>query len=144
MYEVYLSSLNTEIPCTAISRDDYVSFPNKFVSGRPLNYWYNRTVTPSLNVWPVADSNFYQLVVWRQRSVQDVGTLTQQLELPDRWFETIIWQLAHRIAVEAPGTEAGRIMLCKQHADEYQGEAEGGESDGSPVIFSPNIRSYTA
>lgn len=143
MYEVYLSHTNSEVPMSRENRDTYVSFPNKQFAGRPLSFWYDRTITPTMNIWPVSNSDFYQIVVWRQRNVQDVGTLTQQLELPDRWFEAIIWQLAERLAVELPGASPDRIMLCQQQAAVYTEHAEVGERDNSPVVFNVAIGGYT-
>lgn len=143
MYEVFLSTKNTELPMSRENRDTYVAFPDKQYPGRPLSFWYDRTVTPSIKIWPVSDSEYYQIVVWRQRNIQDVGALTQQLEIPERWFEAVIWQLAHRMSIELPGVSNDRIEMCQQHAVQYTEEAETGERDNSPVMFNVSISGYT-
>ncbi len=141
--DVFFSSQNTEVPLSRENRDTYTSFTNKMYPGRPTSFWYDRTVTPSIKLWPVPNISYYQIVIWRQRSVQDVGTLTQQLELPDRWLESVIWQLSVRLIMEVPGASAARLSLCQPFATQYTEEAEQGERDNSPVMFSPNISMYT-
>ena len=84
------------------------------------------------------------LTIRRHRQVQDIGTLTQEIELPNRWYESVIWQLAERLAFEVPGVDAGRVSLVLQKAQEYKIEAEGNETDSAPVYFAPNIRAYTS
>lgn len=141
--DVFLSYQNNEIPLARENRDTYTNFPNKYQTGRPTSFWYDRTVTPSIKIWPVPNIDYYQIVAWRQRGVQDVGTLTQQLEIPDRWMEAVIWQLSVRLCAELPNIGADRLTICQQFASQYTDEAEQGERDNSPIMFAPNISAYT-
>lgn len=125
------------------NRDDYVSIGNKNIAGRPLNYLYEKQITPIMTLWPVPDNTRDVLVVTRQRQVQDVGSLLSKLEIPERWFESIIWSLAKNMAYELPNIPDNRITLCTSQAAESLREAELGESDGAPLRILPNISGYT-
>lgn len=138
-----------ETPMGRLSNDDYASYPNKAftvpVGSKSLQYWYDKQVQPRIWIWPQSAGNVDQIVVWTQRHIQDVGALTNTLDVPQRWLESIILTLACRCALELPAGELpeGRYALLKDAADEHMAQAEDSENDGSPIRISPNIRGYT-
>jgi hypothetical protein len=73
----------------------------------------------------------------------DVGDLTDELEVPQRWFEAVQMMLAHRMALSLPQVPMDRIQYLEGQADRYLNEAEAEERDRSPIYFSPNIAPYT-
>ena len=138
-----------EIPMTKLSNDDYASLPNKtFASpagSKSLQYWFDKQVSPRIWVWPVSQASGDQIVVWSQRHIQDVGALTNTLDIPQRWMESVILLLACRCAVELPAGELpqGRLEYLETKRAEHLAQAEDGESDGAPIRLSPNISGYT-
>jgi hypothetical protein len=76
---VYLGNTPTQIPLARMNRDDYTNLPNLFFqSNRPLQYWFDRQVNnPIMHLWPVPNDGAatYQIVLWRQRYIMDVGTM---------------------------------------------------------------------
>lgn len=142
--QVIVASTSYEIPIERYSRDQYESLPNKDFSSRPLNYLYDKQLTPVMTFWPVPNDTMSLISVKRTRQVQDVGSLSQKLEVPERWFEAIIWLLSKNLSFELKGVDADRIQLCIQMADRYLNEAEDGETDSSPFFIAPNLRGYTA
>ncbi len=144
--EFYFGNLLSEIPIAKINRDDYANLPNKFFSGRPVQFWYDKQRTiPVMTLWPAPQEQytFSQLVIYRQRYVQDVGTLTQELEIPQRWYLAIVLELALQLCNEIPEVEAGRWGELKPEADEKLREAWDSETDSSPSYILPNISCYT-
>ena len=139
-----------EVTMSKISRDDYVNLPNKSFSSpagtKSLQYWFDKQVNPQIWVWPVAQGTVDQIVVWTQRQMQDVGLLTNALDLPQRWLESVIFTLACRNALELPPGELpqGRLEYLEAKAAEHLSRAEDGETDGAPIRLAPNIRGYTA
>ena len=139
-----------EVPMAKLSNDDYVSFPNKTFSvpagSKSLNYWYDKQITPRIWIWPQSQGSVDQIVVWTQRQIQDVGALTLELDVPQRWLEYVIAELSCRCAVEMPAGElpAGRLEYLESKAAQYYNEACDGESDGAPIRIAPNIGSYSA
>jgi len=135
-----------EITMSKLNRDDYADMPNKAFAGRPLQFWYDKQyMTPRLWLWPVPNDVTAQIVVWNQRQIQDVGTLTNAIEVPQRWLEGIIFLLASRMAMELPPKELppGRIELLMQLAQQHLEQAEAGETDAAPTRIQPRIGGYT-
>ena len=139
-----------EIPIAKINRDDYSNLPNKWFTGRPLQFWYNKSIPqPTLTLWPAPalQFTFSQIVLYTQRYVQDVGALTQTVEVPQRWFLVILTRLAKELLLMIPEIGKGLSDLDKQILlqEDKDRWAEGwaSESDSSPVMMRPNIRAYT-
>jgi hypothetical protein len=142
--EFYLASAVKDLPMTPFNRDEYTQQPNKHQSGAvSTNYYYSRTVSPSLSVWPVPDNSYDHLSVWRHRFVQDVGSLTQQIEVPQYWVEAVIWMLAARLTYELPNIDANRQNAVIQASQQFLLDAETAETDNAPVYIIPGIGVYT-
>ena len=139
-----LASVQQDIPMARMNRNDYFSLPNKdFTSVRALQFWMDRQVTPQINVWPVPQNAFqvFQFIIELQP--QDVGRLTNEIAIPDRWVPAIQGQLSHRLAKLLPGIDPGRIQMLKQDAAEATLSAEEEDRDKSPIFFRPNVSYYT-
>jgi hypothetical protein len=143
--EVYFGNNSTEIPMARLNRDDYTNLPNKnFTANQPFQFWFDRTVPkPSIYLWPVPSDTFVQMTLWYSRQVMDVGALTDELEIPQRWYEAVVSMLAHRMSMELPGVQVDRIGYLEKMADKFLYDAEQEERDKSPIYYAPNISVYT-
>lgn len=143
--EFYVGDNATEITMARLNRDDYSNLPNKnFASAQPLQYWFNRTIPQAtLTLWPVPSDSFVQMTVWYSAYVQDVGALSGQLAIPDRWYLAIQCMLAHQMAQELPGVDVARIQYLEAQAEKYFQTAEQEERDKSPIFLQPNISVYS-
>jgi hypothetical protein len=144
-YQVVFGTNPTSINMARMNRDDYSSLPNRsFTALRPLQYWFNRTIPqPNMELWPVPNSIQPQLELWLSRQIQDVGELSGEIEIPQRWYLAVQNMLAHQMAMELPNVDPGRISYCEQQAEKYWAQAEAEERDKSPIYFAPNISYYT-
>jgi hypothetical protein len=140
---ITLVNQNTEIEIGRINRDDYTNLPNKNSTGQPTQFWFDRQINPRIWIWPQPYTAVASIVYWRQRQVQDVGQLTNTLEIPTRWIESIVWQLAARLAFELPGIDPDRLKIVIAMADKYDMEVGSEEYDDSPIYLAPNISGYT-
>jgi len=144
--QVILANTPNEIPMARLNRDDYVNLPNKTFEGRPLQFWCDRQLNnPVLYLWPVPSAQFVtaQVVVWVKRYIMDVGTMTQEIEVPQRWYDSIVYVLASRLAEETPTVDPQMIAILDQKAQRALLEAENEERDDSPIYLTPNIAVYT-
>ena len=142
---IRLANQIADLPVTPWSRDTYSVINNKNQEASPsTSYYLEKFLTPQITLWPVPNTDANHLTVFTHRQVQDVGTLTQQLELPQRWVESTIWQLAIRLALEIDVVDPGILSVIQPLADKALEEAELGESDGAPFMLAPNIRGYSA
>jgi hypothetical protein len=98
-----------------------------------------------MRLWPCpnAAATTQQIVVWRQRYIQDVGTMTQTLEIPQRWFDAVVAMLAAKLAEETPEVDAGLMPVLDAKAAKALEEAEYEERDNSPIYWTPNLSVYT-
>lgn len=144
---VYLGNTPTEIPLARLSRDDYTNLPNKsFQSNRPLQYWFDRQVRqPIMHMWPVPNdaATVQQIIVWRQRQIMDVGSLTQEIEVPQRWYEAVVAGLAAKLALELIDVDGSLVPMLDQKAAIALQAAQDEERDNSPIMIAPNISMYT-
>lgn len=136
----------TEIPLARLNQDDYTNLPNKTFQGRPLQFWLDRQLAaPVMRLWPTPNqqAEFAQMVAWRQRHIMDVGSLTETLEVPQRWVDAIAWNLAYRLCYEIQQVDIAMADRLKPIADERMALAFGEERDNSPFQMYPNISPYT-
>lgn len=141
--QLLLCSQIYDLPVTQMNRDDYSALPSKYLQGNPsVNFYYEKLVNPQFTLWPVPNNSVNMVCIWRYRQIQDVGNLTQTLELPSRWYEAIIWQLALRLAHELPQVDPTRRQMVAAEADKWTMVSDGGETDGSPIYFTPGVGVY--
>ena len=144
---LFLGNMPMEIPLARLNRDDYTNLPNKtFQSQRPLQYWFDRQVRrPVMYLWPVpnAAAETSQIVLWRQRQIMDVGTMTQEIEVPQRWYEAIVAGLAAKLALEIAEADPQLIPMLDAKAATALTIAQTEERDNSPIRMAPNISAYT-
>jgi hypothetical protein len=144
--ELYFGNNSLEVQMSSLNRDDYTNLPNKnFTANQPYQYWFDRTIPqPSIYVWPTPSTAFVQIVCWYSRQIEDVGSLTDELEIPQRWYEAVQMMLAHRMALELPQVAMDRVGYLEKMADKFLADAEAEERDRSPIYWAPNISVYTA
>mgnify|MGYP003334546721 FL=1 len=143
--EFFVGTYSTEVTMARLNRDDYTNLPNKnFTANQPYQFWFDRTIPqPTVYLWPTPSDPFIQMTVWYQRQIMDVGALTDELEVPQRWYEAVVFMLAHRMSLELPQVGMDRVAYLEKMADRYYTEAEAEERDKSPIYFAPNISVYT-
>lgn len=145
--QIYLGNTPTEIPLARMNRDDFTNLPNKaFQSNRPLQYWLDRqSRAPVMNLWPTPNAAAItsQVVVWAHRHIMDVGTMTQELEVPQRWYETIVAMLASKLAMEFVEVDASLIPMLDAKAQQTLYQTQQEERDKSPLNIAPSISAYT-
>jgi hypothetical protein len=143
--ELYFGNNSTEITMARLNRDDYTNLPNKnFTANQPFQFWFDRTIPrPKMYLWPVPSDTFVQMTVWYSRQIMDVGDLTDELEIPQRWYMAVQNMLAHKMSMELPAVDINRIQYLEQQAEKYLMLAEQEERDKSPIYFAPNIAPYS-
>jgi hypothetical protein len=141
---ILLASSAREVPMSAFNRDDYSALPNKeSQSSVSLNFFFEKLIAPRISLWPVPNEDTNYLKLFRYRQIQDIGDLTNEIEIPTRWLEAVNWQLALRASFEVPNVDPARRKEIGEMADRFTLTAGSSEVDGSPVFIAPNIRGYT-
>lgn len=145
--DIYTGNTPTEIPLARLNRDDYTNLPNKvFQSNRPLQYWFDRQIPqPIMHLWPIPneEAETMQITIWRHRQIMDPGSMTQEIEVPQRWLQAIVSMLASRLSYEIAEVDAGIIPLLEGKADKDLYIAQLEERDNSPFNLTPGVAVYT-
>ena len=118
---VISDSSNNDYSATSISRSTYFNYTVKTTSGRPSQYYFERTINPRLYLYPAADAA-YTLKYYALLRMKDSGAYTNNNEIPFRFLPCLTAGLAYYIAMKkAPD----RIQLLKQiYEDEFQRAAD--------------------
>lgn len=145
--ELVFQNTPQEIPFYQLNRTDYNNLPNKTRTGRPTQFWFDKNrQNPILTIWPNPDAQFTfaQITGYLHRQIQDVGTMQQEIEVPQRWYLAIVLQLAKHLSKEIKEVDPSVIPQIEADAAWELKRAWDGEGDGSDAYFRPNIRPYTA
>lgn len=144
----------TETQLARINQDDWSALPDKTQPNDPAQYFVIRTSTAvDIYPWPLpgVGQQFNLLAGWSRLYIQDVGALYQELELPSRWLDSVMWELAWRVSLELPadvikavGFDGNYQSFLQQQSIKALKEALDEERDDSPIYFSPAIAVYTA
>ena len=132
------------IPMARLNRTDYFSLPNKqFPSQRSLQYWFDRQIDPQMYLWPVPNNNYQVFSMILELQPQDVGSLTNELYMPDRAIPYFQAALSHKLAMQLPQIDMARVAYLEKLALTARTEFEEEDRDKSPIYFQPNFSYYT-
>jgi hypothetical protein len=99
--------MSQEITMARLNRDDYTNLPNKnFTANQPLPVLVQPHGSEPADL-PVASTiqpvRADDCLVPRQ--IMDVGDLTDELQIPQRWYMAVVNMLAHQMAMELPAVD---------------------------------------
>lgn len=142
--QVYTRTLSggqsQDLMIQGISRAEYAAIPQKSQTGeRPTQFYFQRTITPSLFLWPVPRDNTVTLYYYRMKIQQDAGAPTDSLDIPNRWMEAIASGLAAKLAVKfAPD----RLQYLQQMADAAYARAIAEDRERVPLRITIDTWGY--
>jgi len=139
--DAYVVQGGTDRVILPISRTEYSSYPNKQQAGITTVFWFDRTLSPTVTLWPVpSTSGPATLKYYRLRQSQDANLANgETVEIPVVWMEALADGLTYRLArIWAPQLAAG----LKAQADEsYQIAAERNVENANTYI-APVVSGY--
>ena len=128
----------TDININRISVSTYATIPNKNATGRPIQVWINRQITPQINVWPTPDGNQYSFIYWRLRRIQDASGSTQTMDIPFRFLNCLVAGLAYYLSMKLP-VDPGRRGELKMDYEEQLQMAMDEDREKSPIRLVPRV-----
>jgi len=127
---------NTDYSVPRVSRDDYLTIPNKTTTGRVDQFFLNRLITPELKVWPVPDNNTDIIIFNRLTRVQDADTYTNTFDVPFRFYPCLAAGLAYYLSLKrAPD----RTQLLKTIYEEEFDRAAVEDRDRASFTIQPGL-----
>ena len=96
---VIRDSSNNEYSCSPISRSTYLNYTVKTSGGRPTQYYFEKTINPTLFLYPAA-SEAYTVVYYAMLRMKDSGDYTNNNEIPFSFLPCLTAGLAYYIALK--------------------------------------------
>tara|TARA_R110000751_G_scaffold18476_2_gene56190 strand:- start:850 stop:1539 length:690 start_codon:yes stop_codon:yes gene_type:complete len=102
MLQVYRRETNggvdTDSTLSEISRADYAALPLKQQQGTPQQFYFERTVTPTMYIWQTPSDARWTLWMYVMLMQDDPGNPTATLDAPQRWFDAMASGMAARLS----------------------------------------------
>ncbi len=126
----------TDYSVPRVSRDDYLTIPNKATTGRVDQFFLNRLITPELKLWPVPNNNTDIVIFNRLTRIQDADTYTNTFEVPFRFYPCLAAGLAYYLSLKrAPD----RTQMLKTLYEEEFDRAAVEDRDRASFTIQPGI-----
>ena len=130
---------NTDYALIRLSRDEYLTIPDKTTESRPNQFFLDRHVTPNLKIWPRPENSTDVLHYDALTRIQDADTYINTMEVPFRFYPCLAAGLAYYLAVKrAPD----RVQLLKAIYEEEFERAATEDRDRSSFNVVPSFEYY--
>jgi len=143
-----------DIPMERISYEEYLNLPDKTTTGRPNLYAVQRGRTQlTVYMYPTPDVSTLDFRAWTVRYMEDVGTMSQNPDIPRRFEAALVYRLAYELALkkkynqvspehamaDAQNSRARRQELG-QRAGALFDRAREEDSDAASLFIRPKVR----
>ena len=130
-----------DISINRIGRDDYLRIPDKTTTGRPIQVYVDRLITPVYRIWPSPENSTDQIVYDRIVRIDDADASVNTVEVPWRFYPCLTAGLAYYISIKrAPD----RIEMLKAIYEEEFMRAATEDQDRVPLTLVPTASSLRA
>ena len=118
-----------------VSRMAYLDLPNKTQTGQPSEWYFERTLVPTLYVYTSPDdTKTYTFKYYALRRIEDAGSYSNDVDLPFRFIPCMCAGLAYYIAMKkAPD----RVQLLKQVYEEEFARAAAEDATRASIHLVP-------
>jgi len=129
-----------EVPINFISRDEYMSLPNKDTQGYPIQAYYSREENRgTMYVWNAPSSSVPVMPFTYERKIEIMVNAEDTFDMPEYWYEAIAWNLAARMMPKV-GCSAARAQEIKSMAISTLNTCLGFDTDLYPIKVVMNQR----
>jgi len=101
-----------------IDRSEYFNIPVKTSTGRPSQFYVERTTTPKIYLYPTPENSTDKLITYRWKRIQDVNKSTEDQDLPARFIPCMVSGLAYYISVKKNPQKA--LMLKQMYEEDFK------------------------
>jgi hypothetical protein len=90
----------SDVSISRISRDDYLSIPTKSSTGRPIQFYVDRQITPVVKVWLTPENSTDVIIYDRLIRIDDADSSINTVEVPFRFYPCLAAGLAYYISMK--------------------------------------------
>jgi len=128
-----MSNSNGDFSMTRIGRSTYLDYTVKTTQGRPAQFYFERTILPTLYMFPAADSA-YTMTYYAALRMTDINQYTKNAQIPFRFLPCLVAGLSYYTAMKyAPD----RIQILKTIYDEEFSRAASEDVEKSSYSMVP-------
>lgn len=129
-----------DLVLSPISRSEYAALPNKLQTAqRPTQYYLERTIVPTLYLWPLPQDDTVTLKWYSVLIQQNPGDFTATMDAPNRWMEAIAAGGAAKLAQKfAPE----RLIYLEPAAAAAYARAKAEDRERVPLRIAPDMTGY--
>ena len=112
----------------------------KSTTGNPNQFFINKQIPPTINVWPTPDKNStYTIHMNVLTRMDDVDAATNTLDVPFRFYPCLAAGLAYYISLKRAPERTG--LLKGLYEEEFE-RAMSTDEDRASFTIAPNVRTY--
>lgn len=134
-----------ETPMTQWSRQEYLDMPNKLNSpSTPVNFYYDpQRDTGTVYLWPspsvaVTPTISIELDVLRPMFI--ISTSGDEIDFPQEWQETVVYNLAKRLMMKYPVNDPGIAQQVIRTADDLFFKLKAWDNEPTSIYLQPEER----
>ena len=125
---------------TRLSRREYSAIPDKGTKAKPMQFFVDKALTPTITVYPTPDkSSTYTIHMNVLTRMDDADSCYDTLEIPFRFYPCLAAGLAYYISIKK---SPDRTSFLKQLYDEEFLRAMSQDEDRASVRITPDVSSY--
>jgi hypothetical protein len=95
-----VNQTQTDISMDRISRSEYLNIPNKNTKARPTQFYFEKTTTPKLYLWPAPENSTDKFISYRWKRIQDATAAVEDIDIPSRFMPCLTSGLAFYLAMK--------------------------------------------
>lgn len=135
-------SLDT--PMNELAREDYFNLPNKSQQATPVSWYFDpQDTTPKLYLWPTASTAVaaqQQIEFTYLRTIEDMVASNNNLDLPQEWLETVVYNLAQRLMTAYPVNDPILAAEIRGMAKQLYDNLSGWDTEPASLYLQPDTR----
>ena len=136
---VVVRRAGTDYSLERLSRDDFLTIPNKSTQGRPNQFFLDRQLNPNLKIWPIPENSTDVIYYDALTRIDDADEYTNTMDMPFRFYPCLAAGLAYYIALKrAPN----RVQMLKAIYEEEFERAATEDRDRSSFNVVPQYEYY--
>jgi hypothetical protein len=98
--ELYFNNNVMDSVLSRMSWSEYHTYPNKEQPGTPSQFSFDRQIQPILRLYETPNNLYNCLFYTFKRQIQNIGTVIDTAEIPDRFMDAITSALSSRLAIK--------------------------------------------
>tara|TARA_R110000868_G_scaffold103473_1_gene284920 strand:- start:3535 stop:4647 length:1113 start_codon:yes stop_codon:yes gene_type:complete len=125
---------------TALSYTQWMQVSNKLTQSYPSGYFFNSQANPTITLWPVPNQTYTGLLYTGYFYPQDVTYLFNEFDVPRRFVEALVAELAYRLASKPIfNVPSDKIVQLKEDKVEAFNNAAMTDQSNFILSFKPNF-----